>query len=68
MLHLSVGVIHLDDSNVDAEEAGLDATYFAGNGGLVVKADEKARGCSLKHLVVAALGRAVARVVARAVE
>jgi hypothetical protein len=28
----------------------LYATYFAGNGGLVVEADEKARGCWLKHL------------------
>jgi hypothetical protein len=68
MSHSSVGVIHLDDSDVDAEEVGSDATYFAGDGGLVVEADEKARGCWLKHLMVAALGRAVARVVARAVE
>jgi alanyl-tRNA synthetase len=28
----------------------LYATYFAGDGGLVVEADEKARGCWLKHL------------------
>ncbi len=28
----------------------LYATYFAGNGGLVVEADEKARECWLKHL------------------
>jgi hypothetical protein len=28
----------------------LYATYFAGNRGLVVEADEKARGCWLKHL------------------
>jgi hypothetical protein len=28
----------------------LYLTYFAGNGGLVVEADEKARGCWLKHL------------------
>jgi hypothetical protein len=68
MLHSSLGVIHLDDSDVDAEEVGSDATYFTGDGGLVVEANEKARGCWLKHLVVAALGRAVARVVARAVE
>jgi hypothetical protein len=68
MLHSSVGVIHLDDSDVNVEEVGLDATYFAGNRGLVVEADKKAWGCWLKHLVVAALGRAVARVVARAVE
>jgi hypothetical protein len=50
MFHSSVGVIHLDDSDVDAEEVGSDATYFAGNGGLVVEAEEKARGCWLKHL------------------
>jgi hypothetical protein len=68
MLHSSVRVIHLDDSNVNAEEVGLDATYFAGNRGLVVEANKKARGCWLKHLVLAVLGRAVVRVVARAVE
>jgi hypothetical protein len=28
----------------------LYASYFAGDGGLVVEADEKARGCWLKHL------------------
>jgi hypothetical protein len=28
----------------------LYATYFAGNGGLVVEANKKARGCRLKHL------------------
>jgi hypothetical protein len=28
----------------------LFATYFMGDGGLVVKADKKARGCWLKHL------------------
>jgi hypothetical protein len=28
----------------------LYVTFFAGNGGLVVEADEKARGCWLKHL------------------
>ncbi len=28
----------------------LYATYFAGDGGLVVKANKKARGCWLKHL------------------
>jgi alanyl-tRNA synthetase len=28
----------------------LYATYSAGDGGLVVEADEKARGCWLKHL------------------
>jgi hypothetical protein len=28
----------------------LYATYFVGDGGLVVKADEKAQGCWLKHL------------------
>ncbi len=68
MSHSSVGFIYLDDSDVNAEEVGSDATYFAGDGGLVVKTNKKARGCWLKHLVVAALGRAVARVVARVVE
>ncbi len=28
----------------------MDATYFAGDGGMVVEANEKARGCRLKHL------------------
>jgi hypothetical protein len=50
MLHSSGGVIHLDDSNSNAEEVGLNETYFTGNGGLVVKAYKKARGCWLKHL------------------
>ncbi len=50
MSNLSGGVIHLDNSNANAEEVGLDATYFAGDGGLVVEVDEKDRGCWLKHL------------------
>jgi hypothetical protein len=50
MLHSSGGVIHLDDSDSNAEEVGLNATYFTGNGGLVVKAYKKTRGCWLKHL------------------
>jgi hypothetical protein len=44
-------VIHLDNSDADAEEVGSDATYFAGDGGLVVKANKKAWGCWLKHLL-----------------
>jgi hypothetical protein len=50
MSNSSGGVIHLDNSNANAEEVGLDMTYFAGNRGLVVEANEKARGCWLKHL------------------
>jgi hypothetical protein len=50
MSNLSGGFIHLDDSNADVEEVGLDATYFVGNGGLVVEANKKDRGCWLKHL------------------
>ncbi len=48
MLHSSGGVIHLDDSDSNAEEVGLNATYFVGNGGLVVEAYKKARGSWLK--------------------
>jgi hypothetical protein len=50
MLHLSGGVIHLDDFDYNAEEVGLNVTFITGNGGLVVKAYKKARGCWLKHL------------------
>jgi alanyl-tRNA synthetase len=32
------------------EEVGLDTTYFAGDGGLVVEANEKTWECWLKHL------------------
>jgi hypothetical protein len=32
------------------EPGRLYATYFAGDGGLVVEANKKARGCWLKHL------------------